>query len=440
MTAKTEKQQLLIEYLISSPDTFAMCKSIIKPEHFDPEFRQAVSFISSYYDDYHATPTSDQIQAETSVELKTHTITRDLISYCADQLEHLCRRRAIELAVVQAPKHIGNNDFDTVERMIRDAVTVSLNRDLGLNYFSDPLDRLERMSLTPLRTPTKWRKFDELLNGGIARKEIILFSANSGGGKSIVLANLALNMAEQGLSVLYLTLELSEDLVAQRFDMMLTGISSVAWQQNYKTIASSVSQIGKGMGGIHVKHMPPGTNANKIRAYLKEFELVYGYVPDVLIVDYLDLMGANDKVSADNISEKDKQATEQLREILFDYNMYGATASQQNRSAIDATELNQSHIAGGLTKVNTVDTYASIIMTATMKAAGEIGFMFLKTRNSDGVGKTVYLKWEGKSLRILNQMEDNDVDDDGVISDKIAQMTAPRRKQSLIDIMMQQNN
>ena len=431
---KIKKQQLLVEYLVSSVDTFALCKSIIKPEYFDPELRQAVAFINQYYDDYHATPTIDQIEAEANVQLKKHQITKDQIEYCADQVEHFCKRRAIEHAIVTAPQYISKGDYGKVETLIRDAISVSLNRDLGLSYFSDPLERLERLSLVPQRTPTSWKEFDDLLNGGLARKEILMVSANSGGGKSIFMTNIGLLLAEQKLNVLYLTLELSEELVAQRLDTMFTGISSVAWQQNYKNIASTVKQAGKGMGSITIKHMPPGTTSNKIRAYLKEFELVMGYVPDVLIVDYLDLMGANEKVSADNISEKDKQATEQLREILFDYNMYGITASQQNRSAIEATELNQSHIAGGLTKVNTVDVYASIIMTATMKAAGEIGVAFLKTRNSDGVGKTVYLRWDSKTLRIHNPVR-HDVDEDGVIVDKITQLNTGTKKKSLLDIM-----
>lgn len=434
---KTKKQQLLIEYLISSVDTFALCKSIVRPEYFDPELRRTVEFIHTYYDDYHATPNVDQIEAETDVRLKHHQITRDQINYCADEVEQFCKRRAIEQAVINAPQFIANNDYGRVENLIRDAISVSLNRDLGIEYFADPLSRLEAQSLVPLRTPTKWTEFDMLLNGGIGRKEILLFSANSGGGKSITLANLAVNMLQQGLNVLYITLELAENLVAQRFDTMFTGIPSVTWQQNYKEIASSLTAIAPNMGKMTIKHMPTGTNSNQIRAYLKEFELKSGYLPDLLIVDYLDIMGANEKVSADNISEKDKRATEQLRDILFDYNMYGATASQQNRSAIDAQELNQSHIAGGLTKVNTVDVYASIILTPTMKAAGEIGISFLKTRNSDGVGKTIYLKWDNKSLRILNPLKDNDVDDDGVIAARIAQHNSGQgsRKKSLLDIM-----
>jgi hypothetical protein len=90
--------------------------------------------------------------------------------------------------------------------------------------------------------------------------------------------------------------------------------------------------------------------------------------------------------------------------------MYIATASQQNRSAIEAPELNQGHIAGGLTKINTVDVYISIVLTPTMRAGGEIGFTFLKTRSSDGVGKTVYLKWNNTSLRITNADQEDSGD------------------------------
>lgn len=434
MEVKNTKQQLLLEYLVSSADTFALCKSIVKPEYFDPELRRGVEFIHDYYDKYSSIPTSEQIEAESNLALKTRQVTRDQIAYCADEIEQFCRKKAMQQAIIQAAKYIEKEDHGAIETLVRNALAVSLNRDLGISYFEQPLDRLEKQTLQPLRTPTKWTAFDELLNGGLARKEILLFSANSGGGKSITLANLAVNMLEQGFNVLYLSLELSEELIAQRFDTMFTGIPSVLAQQKYRDIASSLVQIAPNMGKMQIKHMPSGTTANQIRAYLKEFELKNGIVPDLLIVDYLDIMGSNEKVSADNVWEKDKRATEQLRDIAFDYNLYIATASQQNRSAIDAQELNQSHIAGGLSKVNTVDVYASVILTPTMKAAGEIGFSFLKTRNSDGVGKTIYLKWDNRCLRILNKTEN--VDDDGVLLDRIpAASSAGKNKASLLDVM-----
>lgn len=435
----SNKQQLLLEYLVSSSDTFAVCKSIVKPDYFNPEFRKTVDFLHTYYDKYNALPSTDQIEAETDITLKQRDITKDQISYCSDEVEAFCRRKALEHAVLAAPAFIDKDDGGAIEKLVRDALSVSLSRDLGIDYFADSQKRLEKMLDQPQRTPTLWTDFDNLLNGGLARTEMILFSANSGGGKSITLANLAENFLLQGFNVLYLSFELSEDMIAQRFDTMFTGVPTVAWRSKYQDIIKTLGSVEPNVGKLTIKRMSTGTNANAIRAYLKEFELTKGYIPDMIIADYLDIMGPNEKVGADNVSEKDKQVAEQFRDILFDYNMFGATASQQNRSAIDAQELNHSHIAGGLTKVNTVDVYVSIIMTPTMKAAGEIGFAFLKTRSSDGVGKTIYLRWDNNSLRIKNPMSDSDPDEDGVIEEKVAEQRSssrkPPSKKSLLDLM-----
>lgn len=430
------KQKLLIEYLVSSPDTFALCKSIVKAEYFDPSLRKTVDFINDYYDKYHSTPNAEQIAAETGVKLKEQKVTRDQVAYCSTEVEAFCRQMGLQKAIFAAPEIIQKGDYGKVEQSIRDAIAISLNKDLGIDYFKDPLDRLEKASQEPLRTSTGWFKFDEALFGGLARTEMILFSANSGGGKSITLANLAVNFLAQNLNVLYLTLELSEKLVAQRFDTMFTGVPSVQWQAKYKEVASTLHTMKPHMGKLVIKHMPTGTNANAIRGYLKEFELKNGYVPDLLIVDYLDLMGANEKVSADNVWEKDKRATEQLRDIGFDYNLFIATASQQNRAALEAEELHQGHIAGGISKVNTVDIHVSILLNSAMKAQGQIGFFFLKTRNSDGVGKTVYMHWDNTQLRIMNPKEDLEVDEDGVIIDKVARVKDGKPgKRSLKDLL-----
>lgn len=428
MENNNNKQRLLIEYLISSADTFAVCKGIVKSQYFDPEFRKTVDFVHDYYDKYNTTPDTNVVLGETNLVLKKHQITRDQIEYCTNEVEQFCRRRAMKQAVVAAASML-DGDGGEIEALIKEAQGVTLNRSLGQDYFADAAERHERQKKTPQRTPTKWTKFDDALGGGIARKEILLFSANSGGGKSITLANLALNFIMQGLNVMYISLELPEDMISQRFDTMITEIPSVNWLPNSDNIVSDLAAVADTLvmnqngekvpvGWINIHHMPSGSNANKIRAYLKEYQLKTGRVPDMLVVDYLDLMGANEHVSADNISEKDKRATEQLRDILFDYNMFGATASQQTRGAITADSLNQGHIAGGITKVNTVDWYVTIIMDSVMKAAGEMILEFLKSRSSDAVGKRIHLKWDNNALRVKNFAKD-DADEDGVIENKI---------------------
>lgn len=425
----SDKQHLLLEYLISSPDTFALTRGIIRTNYFDPTLRKAVDFITTYYDEHNGLPSPDQIKAETSVKLEYKEITRDKVSYCSTEIEQFCKRKAIEQAIMDAPALIKDGDFGAVERLVRDAITVSLNKSLGVDYFANPLDRLEAMLSAPDRTTVGFgQEFDDAIGGGLARTEMLLLTANSGGGKSIVMANIALNYVNMGMNVLYVSLELSESMISQRFDQMLTGIPQFMWRENYSKIAEAITKNKKKAGHLCITRMPVGTNANNIRAFLKEYELKFGIIPDMIVVDYLDLMGPNEKVSADNISEKDKRAAEQLRDIGFDYNAYIVSASQQNRSAIDAPEINQSHIAGGITKINTVDISVSILLTPSMKAAGEIGFTFTKTRSSDGVGKTCYSTWDNRLLRVLPKKPSIAIDP---IADRFASKKPPMGKASL---------
>ncbi len=398
-----KKQKLLIEYLISSVDTFAICQNIVKPDYFDPMFRNAMTFIQRYYTEYNTTPSCRQIEAETGVELELVEVTRDQVNYTATEIEAFCKRRALEKAVLSSPKLITDGNYDEVLTTVKDAILVSLNKELGLRYYDTVQARLDRMMNQTPTQPTGWADVDELLYGGISRKELLLVSANSGGGKSITLTNLGLNFAEAGLNVLYLSLELAEDTIAQRFDTMHTGISRKNWRQHVSEIVTKVERDGRSNGIIDIVQLPSGTTANRIRGYLKEYYLHYNMMPDLIIVDYLDKMSPNEKINASDVFTKDKLCSEQLRDIGVEFNMFIATASQLNRSAVGSTEHNHSQIAGGISKINEADVYWSIIMTDAMRASGEIAFVFQKTRNSDGVGNTVHLKWDPKTLRITDQ-------------------------------------
>jgi replicative DNA helicase len=398
----SKKQKLLIELLISSPDTFALCQNIVDPSYFDPEFRNSVEFVKKYYDDYSTTPSVKQIEAEANQVFRMHDVARDEIKYCAAEIEKFCKQGAMKKASLALPGLIKEEKYAEASEMVKEAVLVSLTKELGLRYFETVEERLERMLNEDPTFPTGWTGVDNALFGGISRKELLLVSANSGGGKSITLANLAFNFANQGQNVLYISLELSEDIVAQRFDTMFTGVSRRIWKDNIDKITERVTTAAKDAGIIDIIQMPSGTTPNQIRAYLKEFYLHYNMTPDLLVIDYLDKMSPNERVSADNVFEKDKRSSEQIRDIGVDYNMFIATASQLNRSAIGATEHDHSQIAGGISKINEADVYWSIIMTDEMKAQGKCIFIFQKTRNSDGVGTRVHLKWDAKYLRIVD--------------------------------------
>jgi len=155
--------------------------------------------------------------------------------------------------------------------------------------------------------------------------------------------------------------------------------------------------------------MKSGTRPREIRAYLKEYYLTYGVMPDLLILDYLDKMYPNETVDLGDVWTKDKLVSEQLRDIGVEYNMFIATASQLNREAVRAAHHDHAHIAGGISKINESDVYWSIRLTPEMMAAGQCTFTMQKTRNSDGIGKSAYLKWIGNRLRIVDQEDEVNV-------------------------------
>lgn len=424
----SKKQKLILQYLVSSNDLFALCSGIINPRFFDPELRPAIKYIMKYYLEYSAVPDTEQIEAETDIVLNKKEITHDKFQSCCKDVETFCKQSAMKAAVLAAPALIESEDYGTLEATIKDAVTISLNKDMGIDFFEEARATLERLLNGKANISTGWKDVDDVLFGGLQRGQLILFSAGSGGGKSITMQNLGLNLVEQGLNVLYLSLELSEELLAERMAYLLSGVGKQQMKEKFEDMMFKISEFsaGRKLGKMRFKQMPSGIDAGHIKAYLKEYELLYGHLPDAIILDYMDLMSPMDKVSADNVFEKDKRVAEELRNIAIEYNLISITASQLNRSAVNADQINHSHIAGGISKINTSDTYITIILSETLKAAGEIAFHYQKTRNSDGVGKTTYLKWDKTCLRI----GDKDENKSSIIA-PIAQAVAKRGKSRL---------
>jgi hypothetical protein len=184
----------------------------------------------------------------------------------------------------------------------------------------------------------------------------------------------------------------------------MTGVGQKDIFEKMTKVSSDLERMQPSMGKLFIKRMPESTtNANHIRAYLKEFEMIHGFIPDCVVVDYMDLLTSNQKISAENVSVKDKYVAEEIRSIANDYNLLMVSASQMNRGAVrDDTQVDQSNIAGGLTKIMTCDNLIAIIQNEAMKASGEYMLKLVKTRNSGGVGKIVMLRWDPISLRVTD--------------------------------------
>ena len=398
-----EKQKLLISYLVSDPELFIKVSPILNVKYFDASMKPAITFIKDYFELYKAPPTVDQLKAETRLNIEHRTsMSRPEQKYAETQLENFCKEKAIEHAILASPALLAEGKHGDIEKLIRDALTVGLQRNIGLDYFQDPEQRLKLLSLNNKPIPTGFLKLDEYLGGGLNRKEMTIFAAPPGVGKSLTMANIAKNLMKQSFNVCYITLELSEEVTAKRFDSMFSGISQIDILKNITKTSIEIKKQSEEHGSLTIKRMPESsTNANHIRAYLKEYEIMKGYLPDVLVVDYMDLMCSNQSISAENQFIRDKFVSEELRSIANDFNLIMITASQLNRGSQlleSMDDLSQAHIAGGISKVNTTDNLIAIMQNSAMKARSEMMFKLLKTRSSSGVGNQFMMQFSPTTL------------------------------------------
>jgi len=402
-------QRLLIGVLLSDEEIFSRCQNILQAKYFVNRLRPAVRFLLEFANQYRALPPHEQMRAQFGIEFdKVDSTSPALQGAFLDQIEEFCRNRALADAVLSAPDLIAKGNYSEVEKRVKEAILVGLSSNVGIRYYDNPRERLMRIKSSNGQISSTWKTVDQKLYGGMNRKELTIWCAGSGGGKSLTMQNQAVNMSRAGLNVVYISLELSEEMISMRLDSMVSGVSSKEIFSRLDDVEIKVLQAGKRAAGLHVKQMPQGTTTNDLRAYLKNYEIETGHPCDVLMVDYLDLMFPNNKrIDVSNLFVKDKFITEELRGLCVEKNMVGVTASQLGRSSVNEMEMDHSHIAGGISKIQTADNVIAILATPAMRERGQYQFQFLKTRSSSGVGSKVVMGFDQENLRIYD-LEESD--------------------------------
>jgi len=406
-----EVEDLFINFMVSKPDLFVRCKGILKSKYFEnTQNRDAVAFIEGYSTDFSLIPPLQVIKATTKKEVELMEVAASLNEdWFLREFEKFCRHKALRDAILASPTLLDEGRYGEVEATIKAAVQIALVKDLGTDYYYDPKSRLEAIRAGKGQISTGWKIVDDKLYGGVNRGEITIFAGQSGAGKSLFLQNLAVNWALAGLNVVYLSLELSEKLCAMRIDAMHTGYETREVMRNIDDVHLRLKKTQQQhKGSIQIKQLKNGCTANDIRAFVKEYEIHKKIKVDCILVDYLDLMNPmSTKISMENLFVKDKYVTEELRNLSVELDTVTISASQLNRGSYEEIEYDPSHIAGGISKVNTADNVIGIFTSASMKESGRYQIQFIKTRSSAGVGSKVDLAFNNKSLRI-SDLEEGD--------------------------------
>ena len=404
----TDIQRLFLEMMLHDAECYIRVQNIYNDENFDRSLRSVAKFIKQHTNEHKSLPTLEQVRAVTGTDLKTMPdMGEGQTSWFMKEFEQFTKQKELERAILQAADLLEKGDFNPVEKLIKDAVQISLQKDLGTDYFADPAERINKYFNSGGQVSTGWPQLDKLLYGGFSRGELNIFAGGSGSGKSLVMMNIALNWIQSGLNGVYITLELSEELTALRTDAMLSSMSTKDIRKDIDTTTLKVKMVGKKSGTYQVKGLPAQSNINDIRAFLKEYQIQTNRKVDFIMIDYLDLlMPVSAKVSPNDLFVKDKYVSEELRNLAKELGMLMVTASQLNRSAVEEIEFDHSHISGGISKINTADNVFGIFTSRAMRERGRYQIQCMKSRSSTGVGMKVDLEYNIETMRITDPGED----------------------------------
>jgi len=407
-----ETQLLLLNMLLSDPEAFAIARSILQVEYFDDRLQPAVGFVIEHADKYQKLPSVEMVKASSGIVVEKVSEAGHHTDYLLKLVEGFCQYKAMELAILDGVDLLNTGKAGEIVERVKSAVTISLMSDLGTDYFEDPNDRLNKMKDKSGYVSTGWEALDRKLYGGFTRGGLNIFCGLSGSGKSLFLQNLAINWVLAGFNVAYVSLELSEELVAVRIDSMLTGRGTAQVLANVTETVMEIRDIErkKSPGRLFIKKLPEGgTNTNTLRAYIKELQIKSDIRIDAILIDYLDLMyPINNRIDVGDHFIKDKFVSEDIRAFMHELNVFGATASQLGRQAVGSSEYDHSHIAGGISKINTADNVFAIFSSSAMKEEGLFKIQFLKTRSASAQGQVIDLAYNTKSMRITDTAENVD--------------------------------
>lgn len=406
----TDIQTLFLRMMITNAELYTRVMNIMNAENFDRKLRPVAEFMVEHSTKYSIMPDPLQIKATTGEDIDPiPELTEGHFNWFLEEFESFTKRQELERAILKAADMLEKGEFDPVEKLIKDAVQISLQRDMGTDYFADPKNRINKYFNAGGQVSTGWPQMDRLLYGGFSRGELNIFAGGSGSGKSLVMMNIALNWLQQGMSGVYISLELSEELTSLRTDAMLTSMSTRDIRKDIETTGLKVVMMGKKSGKYRVKGLPAQSTVNDIRSYLKEVQIQTGIKVDFVMIDYLDLvMPVSVKVNPNDQFIKDKYVSEELRNLAKELGVLMVTASQLNRSAVEEIEFDHSHIAGGISKINTADNVFGIFTSRSMRERGKYQIQCMKSRSSTGVGQKIDLEYNIETMRITDEDPEGD--------------------------------
>ena len=350
--------------------------------------------IISYYNEFKKSPTIDVFKVEVSklddkgfqkniveqLKLVFTQVGDSDLDYVKKEFSNFCINQNIKNAIVQSVDLLKAGNYDRIKDLVDKAMKVGVDSEIGHDYLLDFDKRTDEVNRNTV--PTNWDCINELMDGGLGPGELGVVVAPSGVGKTWVLCALGAAAVKRGLNVVHYSLELSEHYVGQRYDTVFTQIPSADVKNKKEDVLEKIKRL---KGKLLIKYFPPkGVSAKKVEAHIEKM-IAAGNRPDLIIIDYADLLLSHSNKSDSTYGEQGGVYIE-LRGMGGELGIPIWTASQTNRSGIDSEVIEADKIADSYAKVMNADFIMSISRKSKDKLNNTARFHIMKNRfGPDGI-------------------------------------------------------
>ena len=420
----------------------------LKPDYFHNRNDKVVfELIDSYIAKYNATPTKEALLVDLNncdnisedqykeckelvEEIPNQSDQLSNVDWLVDQTEKFCQDKAIYNAIMQSIKVMddktGKLSKGSIPQLLTDALAVSFDTSIGHDFLEDAESRFEFYHRKEERLPFDIDYLNKITRGGLPRKTLNILLAGTGVGKTLAMCHFAASYMAAGKNVLYITMEMAEEKIAERIDANLLNVPldelSVLPKESYDKKMARLKE--KTVGRLIVKEYPTSTaGAANFRHLLNELKIKKNFIPDVIFIDYLNICMSSRLKQGANVNSYTyiKAIAEELRGLAVEFNVPVISATQTTRSGYDSSDVGLTDTSESFGLPATADFMVALIATDELKALNQIMVKQLKNRYSDPeMYKRFVVGVDRPRMRLYDaeQSAQDDIVDDSPVYDK----------------------
>jgi replicative DNA helicase len=401
-------EKIIFSNLVNNEEYGRKTIPFLKDEYFqDPSDKVVFNLINTYVGKYNKFPTTESLlidlnsqsldqhifsQAKETIESLDNYDPKTDLKWIVEKTEKFCQEKAVYNGIMKSIRILDNKDEnhtkEAIPKILSDALAVSFDTNIGHNFIDDAESRYEFYHRKEDRIRWNLDMFNKITKGGLPKKTLSCVMAGTGTGKSLFMCHSAAGNLLDGKNVLYITLEMAEERIAERIDANLLNITIDELQMLTKDIF--LQKIGrvksKTAGKLIIKEYPTASAGSaNFRHLLNELKLKKNFIPDIIYIDYLNICASSRVKYTASVNSYTyiKAIAEELRGLAVEFEVPIFTATQTNRSGSVNSDIDMTDTSESFGLPMTLDFFFALINTDELQELGQLMVKQLKNRFSD---------------------------------------------------------